>query len=625
LQVEISKGLVTMHKIELLSPARDLETGMAAINFGADAVYLGAARFGAREAAGNSMKDIEQLALYAHKYWAKVYVTVNTLLYDEELAEAEMLILQIYQAGADALIIQDVGLLELDLPPLPLFASTQMHNHTPERVAFLEQVGFQRVILARELSLEQIREIRAATQIELETFIHGALCVCYSGQCYMSYALGKRSGNRGQCAQPCRRAYSLVDGDGRTIVPQRYLLSLRDLNLNEAIPDLIDAGICSFKVEGRLKDIYYVKNVVAHYRQLIDIALNERGRQASASGIVHHDFTPDPYKTFNRSYSSYFLHSRGAAIASNDTPKSTGEPLGKVVSVSSHSFVLEPSAPEIHPGDGLCFMAQDNELSGTIINRVEGRSIFPESMIELYPGLQIYRNHDHSFTNQLDKSQSERKIRIQFRLNKSSAGLCLTAMDEDGNQASFSLKMALAPAKQIENATMTIERQLSKLGDTELECNRVDLILDPIPFLPVSRINAMRRGVVEKLAVERQHNRPILQGGAIKNNVPYPTKKLTFEGNVLNQRAVDFYHRHGVEEIEPAAESGLELRGRKVMTTRYCLRYQLNACPQQTEPQQKLSEPLSLVDEQGNQFQLRFNCVDCVMEIYYQNNAIETR
>jgi len=614
-----------MQKIELLSPARDIETGMAAINYGAEAVYLGAARFGAREAAGNSMNEIEQLARYAHKYWAKVYVTVNTLLYDEELAEAEKLIQQIYQAGADALIIQDAGLLELDLPPIALFASTQMHNHTPERVAFLEQVGFQRVILARELSLDQIREIRAATRIELETFIHGSLCISYSGQCYMSYALGKRSGNRGQCAQPCRRAYSLVGCDGRTIVSQRYLLSLRDLNLSKAIPDLIDAGICSFKVEGRLKDIYYVKNVVAHYRQLIDIALDERGRQASASGIVHHDFTPDPYKTFNRNYSSYFLNGRGYAIASTDTPKSTGEPLGKVVSVNSRSFVLEPSAPEIHPGDGLCFMAQDNELSGTIINRVEGRSIFPESMIELYPGLQVYRNHDHFFTNQLDKSQSERKIRLQFQLNKSSAGLCLTAMDEDGNQASFSLKMELASAKQIENAAMTIERQLSKLGDTEFECSRADLIFDPIPFLPVSTINALRRGVVEKLALERQHNRPILEGGVIKNNVPYPAKKLTFEGNVLNQRAVDFYHRHAVEEIEPAAEAGLDLYGRKVMTTRYCLRYQLNACPQKTEPQQKLPEPLSLVDEQGNQFPLRFNCVACVMEIYYQHNAIKTR
>ena len=301
-----------MNQIELLSPARDLETGMAAINCGADAIYLGPSRFGAREAVGNPLEDIERLAAYAHKYWAKVYVTVNTLLHDEELEDVQKLVSQLYQAGADAMIIQDAGLLELDLPPLPLFASTQMHNHTPERVAFLEKVGFQRAILARELTLDQIREIRARTHIELETFIHGALCVSYSGQCYMSYAIGGRSGNRGQCAQPCRRLYSLVGADGKTVANNRYLLSLRDLNLSQSAGDLIDAGICSFKIEGRLKDKSYVMNVVGYYRRLLDEILKQRNLRPSASGAVHLDFEPNPNKTFNRGYTTYFLHGRGS-------------------------------------------------------------------------------------------------------------------------------------------------------------------------------------------------------------------------------------------------------------------------------------------------------------------------
>src|SRR5512146_2010374 len=310
-----------MEKVELLAPAKDLETGVAAIACGADAVYIGAAKFGAREAAGNSLGDIAALVSYAHKYWARVYVTLNTLLYDEELPQVERMACELCEAGADALIIQDAGLLELDLPPLPLFASTQMHNHTPERVAFLEHAGFQRAILARELSLEQIREIRQKTSIELETFIHGALCVSYSGQCYMSYAIGGRRGNRGQCAQPCRKAYSLLGADGQELVHSRYLLSLRDFNLSSALADLIDAGVCAFKIEGRLKDKAYVMNVVAHYRTLLDGLLERRALRPAASGTVQLDFEPDPLKTFNRGYTSYFFKGRGAPLASPDTPK----------------------------------------------------------------------------------------------------------------------------------------------------------------------------------------------------------------------------------------------------------------------------------------------------------------
>ena len=589
---------------------------MAAINCGADALYVGAARFGAREAAGNPLGDIEQLVRYAHRYWAKVYVTVNTLLYDSELAEAEELIDQVYQAGADALIIQDAGLLELDLPPLPLIASTQMHNHTPERVAFLEQVGFQRAILARELSLDQIRTIRAQTQIELETFIHGSLCVSYSGQCYLSYAIGGRSGNRGQCAQPCRRAYSLIGADETTLVHNRYLLSLRDFNLGNSLADLIDAGVTSFKIEGRLKDKAYVMNVVGHYRGLLDTILNKRALRPAASGTVQLDFEPDPLKTFNRSYTSFFIKGRGAPVASNDTPKSIGEPLGKIISIDRRSLTLEPSASVLHSADGLCFFNATKELDGTIVNRVEGSRVFPDRLAGLAPGMQLYRNHDHIFLDQLQKSKVERTIAVDFRLESSPAGVRLSVQDEDGNQAQVDLALELEPARQPDPARQAIERQLRKLGGTGFVCRSVEILLPAVPFLPVSELNQLRRAAIAQLTIVREQNRPRPSRSPVRNAVPYPQKSLTFEGNVLNQKAVDFYRRHGVEAIEPAAESGLDMTGRKVMTTKYCLRYQLNACPRQTNAV-KLPEPLKLVDEQGNSFPVRFNCVDCVMEIYH--------
>ncbi len=606
-----------MNKIELLSPAKDLETGIAAINCGADAVYLGAAQFGAREAAGNSIADVEQLIQYAHKYWARVYVVVNTLLYDEELVAAQRLIGQIYQSGADALIIQDAGLLELDLPPLPLFASTQMHNHTPERVAFLEQVGFQRAILARELSLAQIQEIRAKTHIELETFIHGALCVSYSGQCYLSYAIGGRSGNRGQCAQPCRRAYKLLGRDGQVVSDRRYLLSLHDLNLSAALDELVDAGVCSFKIEGRLKDKTYVMNVVAHYRKLLDAVLNERAMRPAASGTIRLDFEPDPSKTFNRGYSSYFLHDRGADIAANDTPKSLGEPLGMVITSDRGSFTLEAAGPALHPGDGLCFLDANRELTGTTVNQVTGSIIFPDSMENIKPGVQVFRNHDHIFTEQLLKSQTMRKIRVQMRFSRAPGGLSLTAVDEDGNQAAVVQEIELQPAIQAGKAQETITRQLQKLGETDFACTGVEITLDPLPFIPVSTLNALRRTVVERLVQAREAHRPRPVGGAQRNALPYPQENLTFEGNVLNRKAREFYTRHGVKTIEPAAESGLDLKGRKVMTTKYCLRYQMGVCPRQ-KPVHKLPEPLRLVDDQGWEYPLRFNCTDCVMEVYFR-------
>jgi putative protease len=604
-----------MERIELLAPAKDLETGRAAINCGADAVYIAAAKFGAREAAGNPLEDLQALINYAHRYWARVYITLNTLLYDEEVPQAAQMIRQLYEIGADALIIQDMALLELDLPPLPLFASTQMHNHTPERVVFLEKVGIQRAILARELSLDQIREIRKKTTLELETFIHGALCVSYSGQCYMSYAAGGRSGNRGQCAQPCRKPYNLVDRTGAVLQENRYLLSLRDLNLTPDLPALLDAGVCSFKIEGRLKDKTYVMNVVGHYRQQIDRLLEGRSQRAAASGRVIFDFIPDPLKTFNRGYTEYFLHGRKEPVGSPDTPKSLGEPLGSVSRLGRGFFCLDGRS-EVHRGDGLCFFNKRRDLVGTTINDVQGRNIFPDKMEGLAVGLQVFRNHDHVFLSQLEKSQTERKIGVRFRLAATQTGLALFAQDEDGNESMATLACEKTPAEKPEQALATIDKQLRRLGGTEFDCTYIRVDLPEVYFIPMGTLNALRRAALEDLAQQRLVNFPRRLGGAVKNEAPYPAQELTFQGNVLNQTAAAFYRRHGVTKIEPAAESGLDLRARKVMTTRHCIKHQLGWCPKENKTV-KLQEPLALVDEQGRTFPLRFNCVECQMEVYF--------
>ena len=497
-----------MENIELLAPAKDLETGMAAIDCGADAVYLGAASFGARKAAGNSLQDIQQLVDYAHIYWARVYVTVNTLLYDKELPIALNLIHQLYKIGVDAIIIQDTGLLELDMPPIPLFASTQMHNHSPERVAFLEKVGFQRVILARELSLEQIQEIRSKTNIELETFIHGALCVSYSGQCYMSYAIGGRSGNRGQCAQPCRLKYSLVDGNGNLISDRRYLLSLRDLNLSNSLAELVDAGVCSFKIEGRLKNKAYVMNVVGHYRQLLDKILEERGKQASSSGTVTLDFSPDPVKTFNRGYTSYFLHGRDEKITAPDSPKSIGEPLGIVMTIEKNTITLTDTTATLNPGDGLCYFDAEKELQGTYVHAVNNTAIRVDQTHGLLPGVQIFRNNDHQFNAQLNKSQPERKIQVQFSLNKTPTGIKLAVEDEDHCVAETEIAVEHIPADSAEKSLSIIDRQLHKLGGTAFVCTQVKCALDPVPFLSASVLNKLRRTVIQHLIEVRIQQMP---------------------------------------------------------------------------------------------------------------------
>jgi putative protease len=572
---------------------------------------MAAQRFGAREAAYNTVESIKQVVDFAHQYYAKVYVTLNTLLKDDELAPAEMMIGQLYKIGIDGLIIQDTGLLELDLPPLPIIASTQMNNDTPEKVRFLQDVGFSRAILARELTLEQIRQIRKATTIELECFIHGALCVGTSGQCYMSYAIGGRSGNRGQCAQPCRRLYSVKDQQGKIIAKDRHLLSVKDLNLSEHLEELIDAGVDAFKIEGRLKDAAYVANTVSFYRRRLDEIIAKKNLKRVSSGTTKIDFEPNPEKTFNRGFSDYGITGKKENLGSIYTPKSMGEFVGTVTQTHRDYFVID-SEQELHNADGLCFFDRQKNLSGTVINRIEDNKIYPQKMQDISKGQKIYRNYDYEFYRKLTGQPAERKIGLMMVMRESADSLILSGVDEDGNDATVEIKGDKQPALKKEQAKQTIVTQLSKLGNTIFECSEVRVGTQDVYFLPVSRLNAAKRELAEKMLEARKTNRPRAAGHILKNDVPYPQKELNFRGNVLNKKAEEFYHRHGVETIEPAAESGLDLSGQVVMTTKYCLRQELGLCEGRTK-----NEPLILVDEDDREYEVNFRCVKCGMEIYF--------
>jgi 23S rRNA 5-hydroxycytidine C2501 synthase len=609
---------------ELLAPARDLVCGRIAIDAGADAVYIGAPRFGARAKAGNTLDDIADLIAYAHTYWARVYVTVNTLLHDDEIAAAASLIRELHRIKADAVIIQDVGLLEIDLPPIPLIASTQMHNHTPERVRFLEAIGFHRAILARELTLGEIRAIReATTTIELEAFVHGALCVSYSGQCYMSYAIGGRSGNRGECAQPCRRRYDLVDQDGRVLVHNRYLLSLHDMSRLTDLGALLDAGVTSFKIEGRLKDETYVANVVSAYREALDLALAIRQLPRSSSGQNHIPWTPNIHKTFNRGYTDYFLHGRAQSPGSIDTPKMVGEALGSVTHIERKTFTLKTGI-NIHSGDGLAFFDETGALHGTVVNGShstrQGVVIEPNEMNGVHIGTRIYRNHDHTFLTEARRQVPIRTIGVLFVLRETAEGIQIAAEDEDGNKAQVERIQENVPARKVTQAIETAQRQLGKIGGTPFHCEGVMLDWEQPLFLPFSILNELRREVLDRLLKVRAARRPTLTTTIHKNTVPYPATSLTFRANALNERARDFYHGHGVTEIEPAAESGLDLTGRGVMTTRYCIREELGLCPQQDHANYRPGQ-LFLVDGDGHRYRVDFHCDQapdgCGMDIIY--------
>ncbi len=600
-----------MSTLELLSPAKDMPTGIAAISCGADAVYIGGPKFGARAAVGNSITDIEKLAAYAHRYSAKVYTVINTILYENEIDEAVAIAHQAWNAGVDALIIQDFGLLETNLPPIPLFASTQTNNTSPEKVKFLEDAGFSRVILARELNLKQISDIRQATTVPLESFVHGALCVSYSGQCYLSHALTGRSANRGTCAQPCRMAYNLLDDKGNRIVKNQHLLSLRDLNLSTHIESLALAGISSFKIEGRLKDEGYVKNVVSHYRSIIDKVIEKDLSFTNASsGKPITAFASDPERSFSRGFTTYFLDTR-REMASPFTPKSVGKKLGVVSGIDSNSFTISTSE-KVNNGDGICFFV-NQQLIGTNINKVEGDRLFPNSMEGIVKGTEIFRNFDKAFADSLSRDVT-RKVEANISLQVE-GNITLTAKDEDGIKISIAINDEITPATNLEKAAQTWIDQLSKSGDSMFKVNKVDIETSSIPFLPVSRINALRRELLAALEEKRVTTYQRETKQHIPTQHPYPEQEIKFTGNVVNSFARKFFERHGCKVVQEGYELIDATPGDTVMTTKYCLRYEMGDCLKDRASKEKQLPAKLFLENNGKNLALEFDCNRCEMKV----------
>lgn len=600
--------------IELLSPAKDLNCGIEAINHGADAVYIGAPKFGARAAAGNSLEDIRELCEYAHLYEARIYVTLNTILKEDELEEAERMIWDLWRVGTDALIIQDMGITRLNLPPIPLHASTQTDNRTPEKVRFLEAVGFTQVVLARELSLNEIRRISEATTVPLEVFVHGALCVSYSGQCYLSAALSGRSANRGECAQYCRLPYTMVDATGTEIVTHKHLLSLKDMNRSDQLEALLDAGVSSLKIEGRLKDAGYVKNITAYYRKKLDAVLSRRPeyRRASA-GRSTYTFEPVAEKSFNRGFTPFLLEGRTVDITAFNTPKSLGEPVGMVKEIKGNSFTVA-GLKQLSNGDGLVFFNRKGELEGFRVNRVEANRVFPLDMPQLAPKTPLYRNFDQAFDKLLAKPSAERKLSVEIEFLDNPFGFTLCMEDETGARIMLTEPFAkeLARREQQDN----IRTQLSKLGNTPFEASKVVVGLSENWFVPSSVLADMRRRGVEKLLEARRARYPRETVKRVQPSVsiPFPERQLTYLGNVANGKARSFYQDHGVEQIDPA----FELSPRKdvpLMFTKHCLRYSMGWCPTYQKDKSPYKEPYYLLYK-DTRLRLQFDCKHCQMLVF---------
>ena len=605
--------MIKQRKIELLAPAKNLECGIAAIDHGADAVYIGAPKFGARAAAVNSLEDIAALVEYAHLYNARIYVTVNTILKDEELQETEKMIWALFRAGVDALIVQDMGITGLNLPPIPLHASTQMDNRTVEKVRFLADAGFRQVVLARELSLHEISKIHeACPDVPLEIFVHGALCVSYSGQCYVSQACFGRSANRGECAQFCRLPFSLVDAEGRVIVKDKHLLSLKDLNQSDELEALLDAGASSFKIEGRLKDVSYVKNVTAAYRRKLDAIFARRKEYARASsGSCRYAFNPQLDKSFSRGFTHYYLHGRTKDVFSFDTPKSLGEEMGTMKEARGN-YLTVAGLKSFNNGDGVCYIDEQGRLQGFRINRVEGNKLYPQEMPRIKPRTVLYRNFDQEFEKILARKSSERRIAVSVRLTDTPFGFALTLTDEDDNSVTLSLAREKEPARtpQEEN----LKTQLAKFGNTPFEAVRIDIDFAGNWFLPASVLADFRRQAVEKLISARRINyrRELF---VLKPTAhAFPQSTLTYLGNVMNGQAVSFYAGHGVASIAPAFERAPAEKA-VLMFCKHCLRYSMGWCPVHQRERSPYREPYYLVSTDGKRFRLEFDCKNCQMKV----------
>ena len=594
-------------KLELLAPAKNGEYGKAAVNHGADAVYIAGERFGAREAAGNSMTDIGKLCAYARKYKVKTYLTLNTILFDEELEDARRMIVEAYEVGCDAVIVQDMALLEMDLPPIPLFASTQTDNCTPEKVAFLQDAGFSRVILARELSLTDIRAIGESVSVELETFVHGSLCVAYSGRCHLSERLKGRSANRGCCAQMCRLPFDLCNADGTKLVEAGHLLSLKDLNMSAHLETLIDAGVSSFKIEGRLKDLSYVKNITAYYRTRLDEILEQSDEHRKASsGKVHLFFKPDPERTFSRGFTDYFAETRKGGLCAG-TSKSVGKFCGTVVASDKRSFTLDDSGYLPVNGDGICFFDAAGNLSGTRVNSTDGNRITPLSAEGIAAGTAIFRNADRLFDKSLAGESAVRKIHVRVSVEVGESEVRVSAEDEDGISAELRFAHSADTARNSERMCAILLEQFRKTGgeifEFEPECSSCDR------FFSVAEINSWRRATVARLEALRvegyeRHKAKLVPSTRLRTDTA-----TWIATNVSNSRAERFYRRHGVTRIERATETGAVPQ--RLMRNKYCIKFELGMCPKQgAAPTGEL-----FLRSAGVKLKLYFDCAKCEMSI----------
>lgn len=613
--------LKTRKHLELLAPAKNAEFGIEAINHGADAVYIGGPAFGARSKAPNTVADIARLVKHAHRYHAEVFVALNTIFHDNELHGARELVEQLYEAEVDALIVQDMGLLEMDLPPIQLHASTQTDIRTVEKAVFLDQVGFSQLVLARELDLATVHKIAAATTCNLEYFIHGALCVAFSGQCFISHAHTGRSANRGECSQECRLPFTLEDQKGRIIGKDKHFLSMKDNDQSANLRALIEAGVSSFKIEGRYKDLPYVKNATAHYRQLLDAILHDRPDLAKSShGDSRYTFSPQPEKTFNRSATDYFANGRQADIGAFDTPKFAGEALGKVSKVGTDYFEVDTEVA-LHNGDGLCFFDVHKELVGLRLNTVVGRKLYPNEMpLDIRRGMAVYRNRDHAFMRLLEKDSAQRKIAVTLRLTDSEQGFQLSVTDEAGlvgtAQCAADKQLADNPAQAQQN----LRDNLAKLGNTDFVAKTTELATSQAWFVPASLVNGLRRDAIQALqqaraaAYQRPPRRPANAPPAI-----YPEDTLSYLANVYNKHARAFYQKHGVKMIAAAYEANQELDEVPLMITKHCLRFSHGLCPKEAKgvigvQGTVTAEPMTLISGK-DRYTLKFDCKPCEMHV----------
>ncbi|MCR4560539.1 MAG: U32 family peptidase [Bacteroidales bacterium] len=601
--------------MELLSPAKNSETGICAINSGADAVYIGASDFGARKSASNSLKDIETLVNYAHFYNSKVYVTLNTILYDNELPIAQKLIKDLYNIGVDALIVQDTGILEMDIPPIELHASTQMNNYDFQRIKFFDDLGFKRIVLARECGLEDIKKIRENIKAEIECFVHGALCVSFSGQCYMSAKIGSRSANRGECAQACRLKYSLFNNKEKLLIKDSYVLSLKDFAMYDKISDLINAGVNSLKIEGRLKDIPYVKNVTAYYRKIIDSCL-ENGAKKTSSGKCFFDFEPDLQKVFNRGFTHYFVYGGKEKKANFFSPKSIGEFLGTVVSKKQNTLIIKGDK-KISNGDGLCFV-KDNSLRGFRVEKVlSGGALIVNTDENIRVGEKIFRNLDTEFLRKLSSEKTLRKIGVKITLNLMPDDFYAEICDEDGIEVKMPIPFAFQKAENVEKSLSNIEQNFKKTGEKFYVTEYSVVYETVVPFFPNSVIAELRRAMLESLSsmrIERFAAKPLDKP---QGDVKYFRETGDYRMNVSNALAKQFYEKHGCKIVQPAFELLKKTSGLELMTTKYCIRRELGFCPKTCKnvPPDWKTESFSLKNEYGV-FTLKFDCKDCVMRIF---------